>query len=305
MRSYDIEYMAHATVTTNPHETEGSAARAPAAEHGSVGELPTYFVPHGGGPWPFVELPEEQRAEHARLAAFLRGLFADAGAPPRAVLVVSGHWEERLPTVSSAAVNGMLYDYGGFPPHTYELRYPAPGSPELAQRVRTLLGDAGIAVASDAHRGLDHGAFVPLMLIAPEAAVPVVQLSLAAGLDPAAHLAVGRALAPLRREGVLIVGSGMSYHNMREFFRPSGDDGAARGSRRFDDWLTRAVTGDPAERAVHLTRWFDGDDARFAHPREEHLLPLMVAAGAAEGEPAQRVFSGNLFNADVSGYRFG
>lgn len=139
------------------------------------------------------------------------------------------------------------------------------------------------------------------MLVAPEANIPVVQLSLVAGLDPALHLALGRALAPLRREGMLIVGGGMSYHNMREFFSGS----APRGAERFDAWLTETVTADAATRAERLKAWSRADDARLAHPREEHLLPLMVAAGAAEGEPGRRVFHGPIFGSPISGYRFG
>jgi aromatic ring-opening dioxygenase catalytic subunit (LigB family) len=269
-----------------------------------VTALPTYFIPHGGGPWPFMELPPAQRADYAPLAAFLRGLIAGAGAPPRALLVVSGHWEAPQPTILSRVANGMLYDYGGFPPETYTLQYPAPGSPELAERIRALIARAGMPAALDHARGLDHGAFVPLMLAAPDATIPVVQLSLIDGLDPVQHLALGRALAPLRNEGVLIVGSGMSYHNMREFFRPSGE-GESRGSARFDAWLTRAVTAPPRERAALLAHWETGDEARSAHPEAEHLLPLMVAAGAAEHDAGARIFSGKLLNAHVSGYRFG
>jgi aromatic ring-opening dioxygenase catalytic subunit (LigB family) len=263
--------------------------------------LPTYFIPHGGGPWPFVDWPAGQKIELDALATFLRNLLANAGATPRAILVVSGHWEAEQPTVMTGATTSMLYDYSGFPPHTYELQYPAPGSPVLAERVLELLSSAGFRPAGDSKRGLDHGTFVPFMLVDPEANIPVVQLSLVAGLDPALHLALGRALAPLRDEGILIVGSGMSYHNMREFFSP----GTPRGSERFDAWLTETVTADPATRSARLRDWRHGDDARLAHPREEHLLPLMVAAGAAEGDPGRRVFHGCLFGAQVSGYRFG
>ena len=266
--------------------------------------LPTYFIPHGGGPWPFIELPTDQRAEHARLAAFLRALLDDVGTRPRAIVVISGHWETQQPTVMSTAMNSLLYDYGGFPPHTYELKYPAPGSPQVAERIAELLRDARVSVASESDRGLDHGTFVPLMLVAPNADIPIVQLSILATLDPAQHLKLGRALAPLRREGVLILGSGMSYHNMREFFQPS-EAGEARGSKRFDRWLTTAVTADADSRSTQLTQWQHGDDARAAHPREEHLLPLMVAAGAAADDTGKQIYSGRLFNAQISGYRFG
>ncbi|HYZ16520.1 MAG TPA: class III extradiol ring-cleavage dioxygenase [Candidatus Acidoferrum sp.] len=263
--------------------------------------LPTYFIPHGGGPWPFIDWPADQQPDLDVLAAFLRNLTRDLGTTPRAILVISGHWEAAEPTVMAGATTSMLYDYGGFPAHTYELRYPAPGSPALAERVVELLSASGFPTAVDRERGLDHGTFIPLMLVAPNADIPVVQLSLVDGLDPALHLALGRALAPLRDEGVLIVGSGMSYHNMREFFSPN----PPRGARRFDDWLTETVTAEPAARAARLHAWSEADDARLAHPREEHLLPLMVAAGAAENDAGRRVFHGRIFGAEISGYRFG
>ncbi len=175
--------------------------------------LPTLFIPHGGGPCFFMEPPPSAPQLWDRLAAYLRGIDASLGRRPRAVLVISGHWEAARPTLNTAAQPPLLFDYHEFPEHTYHLHYPAPGSPVLASRVRELLDSAAIESDSDDARGLDHGVFVPFLLVYPQADVPIVQLSLQAGLDPAAHLAIGRALAPLRDEGVLIVGSGMSYHN--------------------------------------------------------------------------------------------
>jgi aromatic ring-opening dioxygenase catalytic subunit (LigB family) len=261
--------------------------------------LPTYYIPHGGGPWPFMP---ERAAQLGDLTAFLRGLLADAGTTPRAILVISGHWEEAVPTVTSRSDYSMLYDYYGFPEDTYALQYPAPGSPEVAARAIEALAAAGIPTAVEHTRGYDHGVFVPFMLIDPAATIPVVPLSLVTGLDPAQHIAVGRALAPLRREGILIVGSGMSFHNLRALY--SGADALAR-SQRFDAWLDDAVTGDPALRDRRLAAWATAPEARFAHPREEHLLPLMVAAGAGEGEPARRVYSNAIMGAATSGFRFG
>jgi aromatic ring-opening dioxygenase catalytic subunit (LigB family) len=261
--------------------------------------LPTYYIPHGGGPWPFMP---ERAAELGSLTDFLRGLLADAGTRPRAILVVSGHWEEPVPTVSSRSDYSMFYDYYGFPEHTYRLQYPAPGSPEVAARVVDALGAAGLPAATEHVRGYDHGVFVPFMLVDPEASIPVVPLSLVAGLDPAQHLALGRALAPLRNENILIVGSGMSFHNLRALY--GGADALAR-SNRFDTWLNDAVTGAPAQRDGGLAAWASAPEARFAHPREEHLLPLMVAAGAAEGEPARRVYHNDVMGAATSGFRFG
>jgi aromatic ring-opening dioxygenase catalytic subunit (LigB family) len=261
--------------------------------------LPTYFIPHGGGPWPFMP---ERAASLETLTAFLRGLLADAGATPRAIVVASGHWEEPVPVVSARSDYSMLYDYYGFPENTYRIQYPAPGSLEIAAQVDGLLTDAGFHPATEHTRGYDHGVFVPFSLIAPDATIPLVPVSLIDGLDPAQHLALGAALAPLREDNVLIVGSGMSFHNLRALY--GGTDVLAR-SRRFDDWLNDAVTGDPAARDEQLAHWSSAPEARFAHPREEHLLPLMVAAGAAEGEPARRTYNDVLMGAATSGFRFG
>ena len=262
--------------------------------------MPTTFVPHGGGPWPFVELGLAP-AEVAHLSGFLRALPASLPAAPKALLVISAHWEERVPTVTSGEAPPLFFDYYGFPPAAYQLRWPAPGSPALASRTRELLGLAGFDSAADPGRGYDHGTFIPLMLSFPEAEVPVVQLSLVAGLDPAAHLAMGRALAPLREEGVLIVGSGMSYHNMGGF----GDPRAVAVSERFDGWLRDAARAEPIERAKQLSAWAAAPAARLAHPREEHLVPLMVVAGAA-GEDRGRVsFRGSMMGKVLSGYTYG
>jgi aromatic ring-opening dioxygenase catalytic subunit (LigB family) len=204
-------------------------------------------------------------------------------------------------TVTTSAAPPLLYDYYGFPPHTYDLKWPVPGSPELAGRVRKLLSRAGFESGEDAARGLDHGVFVPLKLSFPEAHVPTVQLSLWQGLDPAQHLAMGRALAPLREEGVLIVGSGMSYHNMRGF-----NAAASRGdSLRFDRWLTGVVAEEPSRRDAALAAWAKAPSARECHPREEHLLPLMVAAGAAGDDRGRAIFSDEVMGVAVSAVSFG
>ena len=238
------------------------------------------------------------------MASYLRGIAGSIGAKPRAILVVSAHWETPRPTVMTSARPPLLFDYYGFPEHTYRLEYPAPGSPELAARVRALLASAGIAADEDAQRGFDHGVFVPFLLMFPDADIPVVQLSLRADLDPAAHLAIGRALAPLRDEGVLIVGSGMSYHNLRRFWSTDAED--VNAAERFDAWLTAAVeTRDADARNADLTAWDRAPGARTAHPRSEHLLPLMVAAGAAGEDAGRRAYSDRVFGKAVSGFRFG
>lgn len=177
--------------------------------------LPTYFIPHGGGPCFFMDWNPKDAWDG--MAAFLRQLRHDVGTTPQAVLVISGHWETDVLSLTSSSAPELLFDYYGFPEHTYQLTYPAPGSPELAAQVAQLLGEAGIPSQLDGSRGFDHGVFIPFKLVYPEAEIPVVQLSLRADLDPAFHLAVGRALAPLREQGVLIIGSGMSYHNLRRF----------------------------------------------------------------------------------------
>ena len=269
-----------------------------------VSRLPTLFIPHGGGPCFFMDPPPSAPHLWDRLAAYLRGIDASLGQRPRAVLVISAHWEAARPTVNSATQSPLLFDYTGFPEHTYRLVYPAAGSPTLATRVRELLGSAGIESESDDTRGLDHGVFVPFLLVYPQADVPTVQLSLQAGLDPAAHLAIGRALAPLRDEGVLIVGSGMSYHNLREFF--AAGSAPVQAAERFDAALTAVVEQPlPGERDAGLVAWKHLPDALAAHPRAEHLLPLMVAAGAAGADRGQRVYHDHLFGKALSAFQFG
>lgn len=265
--------------------------------------MPALFIPHGGGPCFFMDwtIRGEPADTWDKTAAWLRALVSTLPGRPKAIVVVSGHWEEDVFTASAAPRPGMIYDYYGFPPHTYELQYPAPGSPELAERIVELLTGAGLPARTDPSRGFDHGVFVPFLLIDPDATIPVVPLSLKADLDPAEHIAAGRALAPLREEGVLIVGSGMSFHNMRAFRTPA----ATEPSRLFDQWLTATVEASPAEREVGLVQWAEAPAGRVSHPREEHLLPLMVAAGAGSGEVGVKIFGDNVMRADVSAYRFG
>jgi aromatic ring-opening dioxygenase catalytic subunit (LigB family) len=264
------------------------------------GRMPVVFAPHGGGPWPFVEMGFN-KAELDELAGYLRSLRALPKAAPKALLVISAHWEEPVPTVMTSERPPMLFDYYGFPPESYEITWPAPGDPKLAARVQGLLGTAGFKTATDAKRGFDHGTFVPFKLTYPDADVPTVQLSLKAGLDPEEHLAMGRALAPLRDEGVFILGSGMSFHNLRTFRDPR----AGAISETFDAWLREAATLEPAERDRRLTQWASAPSARLAHPREEHLLPLMVIAGAAGADRGSMAYSGLISGKRISAYHFG
>ena len=262
--------------------------------------LPTYFISHGGGPWPYVP---EMRARMQVLEASLADIPLQIGTVPRAVLVVSGHWEAPEFTVMGNAKPPMVYDYSGFPEHTYHVLYPAPGAPDVAHRVQQLAGKAGIVVGMDMQQGFDHGTFAPLVVMYPQANVPVLQLSLKSGYDPLAHLAIGRALAPLRGEGVLIVGSGLSYHNLRNF-----GPQAALPSRQFDDWLQQTlVAASPQQRTERLMDWQSAPAARMAHPREDHLVPLMVALGAAEAEAAMVVYheTGVYGGVTASSFRFG
>jgi aromatic ring-opening dioxygenase catalytic subunit (LigB family) len=265
--------------------------------------LPTLFISHGGGPCFFLE-PGEMFPPGTwdNMAAHLRRLQSDVGAVPKALLVVSAHWEQRVCTVYSPLRTKLLYDYYGFPPAAYALTYPAAGSPSVGDDVRTLLTAAGISSAQDEDRGFDHGVFIPMKLAFPEADIPIVQLSLRTGLDAATHLAIGAALAPLRDREVLIVGSGMSYHNLRALSSPSGNLAA----QLFDQWLNGAVTGaDPSLRNVKLTEWACAPGAQEAHPRAEHLAPLLVASGAAGEDIGQRTYSELVFGKPVSSFQFG
>ena len=261
--------------------------------------LPTFFIPHGGGPCFFMAWPGRPHMWD-RMAAFLRGLPDLVGARPRAILIVSGHWIAPDFSVTAAERPPLIYDYHGFPPHTYALTYPAPGAPALARRAAALIEAAGMPVALDAQRGFDHGVFIPFKLAYPDADVPIVQMSLKAGLDAAAHLRAGHALQVLREEGVLIVGSGMSFHNMRGF-HPA----FTAASRRFDDWLADAVQAEPARRDALLAAWEEAPDACDAQPHPDHLLPLMVAAGAAGEDAGRKVFEDKVMDVYVSAHAFG
>ena len=261
--------------------------------------MPVVFLPHGGGPWPFVELGLP-RDELDGLLAYLRSLPDLPHSRPRALLVVSAHWEEPVPTVMTAERPPMLYDYHGFPPASYTITWPAPGDPRLAARVREVLGAAGFPSAADPARGFDHGAFIPLKVAFPDADLPAVQLSLQAGLDPEQHIAIGRALAPLRDEGVFIIGSGMSFHNMRGFRDPA----AARPSEEFHAWLDETAALDPCARDERLAGWSRAPAARLVHPREEHLLPLMVVAGAAGGDRGATAYGGTYMGKRIAAYQF-
>lgn len=261
---------------------------------------PSIFIPHGGGPCFFMDWTWGPADTWIATRRFLESIAATLPAPPKAMVVISGHWEEAAFTASASASPALIFDYSGFPEHTYQLTWPAPGNPELASRVTNLLSKAGLPTATCSDRGYDHGVFVPLKVAFPEARIPVATLSLARSLDPALHIAAGRALAPLRDEGVLIVGSGMSFHNLRGYLRAETPERA----RAFDAWLTSAVESSRSERDRLLSQWREAPFASYAHPREEHLLPLMVAAGAGGDAPGKQMFSDEPMGAAISAYRF-
>ncbi|OFW26889.1 MAG: dioxygenase [Acidobacteria bacterium RIFCSPLOWO2_02_FULL_65_29] len=271
----------------------------------STRRWPTLFIPHGGGPCFFMDpMPGLPPDMWHGMASYLRGIDASLGERPSAILVISGHWEATPLAVNGAERPPLLFDYSGFPEHTYRLTYPVAGSPSLAARVRSLLAGAGFASVEERSRGLDHGVFIPLKVMYPAADVPLVQLSLDASRDAARHLALGRALAPLRDEGVLIVGSGMSYHNLREFFADRPDSN--RAAEEFDRWLVDAATDpDPVSRDTKLADWQRAPGARASHPTPEHLLPLHVAVGAALNDPGRRTYQDRLLGKPVSAFQFG
>lgn len=263
--------------------------------------MPAAFIPHGGGPCFFMDW--DPADTWLKMADWLRDFGVNLAAHnPRGIVVISAHWEEAQFTVMTNPQPELLFDYSGFPEHTYKLAFPAPGSPELAQEVRDALATAGITSAENAQRGYDHGVFIPLKVALPKADIPIVQLSLKKGLSPEEHLAAGRALAGLREKGVAIIGSGMSYHNLRDFFQGHK---VVDLSQAFDEWLTDAVTADDAAaRDEALKNWITAPHAKRAHPREEHLLPLMVVAGAAHGQAGKHSFSDTVMGAVVSAYEF-
>lgn len=266
---------------------------------------PTLFIPHGGGPCFFMDWnPPDEWDRHRQFLQDLPGTLPER---PRALLVTSGHWEERAFTVQTNPAPPLLFDYGGFPPHTYKLTWPAPGDPALADRIHDLIRAAGLPAAKDAARGFDHGVFVPLKVAFPKADIPCVQLSVASDLDPARHIALGQALAPLRDEGVLILGSGNTYHNMGAMMQSlrGGPRGDTVGGA-FDTWLTEAMTcPDPDERNRRLARWSEAPGGRDAHPREEHLIPLHVVAGAGGTDIGRKTLEDHVLGAVESAFRFG
>jgi len=267
--------------------------------------MPTLFIPHGGGPCFFMDWDPPDTWD--RMAAYLRGIQADIGQKPAAIVLISGHWEEEVVTIQNNTSPPLLYDYNGFPASTYQIKFPAPGSPDVSNRIATLLTAASIDNKFDTERGFDHGVFIPMKVAFPDADIPIVQVSLRTDLNPEAHLEIGRALQPLRQEGMLIVGSGMTYHNMQVLMRNlRGGREIAQESEVFDDWLNDTLTKqNPETRQKALVEWETAPEARNAHPREEHLLPLHVIVGAAGSDPGRRMLKDTVLGAVESAFQFG
>jgi aromatic ring-opening dioxygenase catalytic subunit (LigB family) len=261
--------------------------------------MPSFFISHGGGPWPWMS---DWRAMFKNLEASFVQMVKDLPERPRAILMISGHWEDDSFAVMTAANPPMVYDYSGFPPETFQIQYKSPGAPLIARRAADLIKAAGLPVRLDATQGYDHGTFVPAFVMYPDASVPLFQISLKRGYNPAEHLALGRALAPLRDEGVLILGSGLSYHNL-QLFGPA----AKIPSEAFDDWLVRVMADAPAARTAALLDWEKAPYARTCHAQEDHFAPIWAVIGAAEHDPATMVYHDtDLFGGvTASSYRLG
>jgi 4,5-DOPA dioxygenase extradiol len=249
------------------------------------------FLSHGGGPMPLLG-----DAGHADMVACLQHI-AGSIEKPSAILVVSAHWEAEISTITSAAAPSLIYDYYGFPEESYSIEYPCLGQPELANRVHEALLGAGIAAKLDDQRGFDHGVFVPLKIMYPDAEIPCVQLSLLSSLDPEAHLQMGRALRALADSNVLIIGSGFSFHNMQAFFSSDTTESKAM-NESFEKWLQQTCASaeiSEEERSHRLLNWQSAPAARYCHPREEHLLPIHVCYGAT-GERCSEIFTIKILN---------
>ncbi|MGZ8946989.1 MAG: DODA-type extradiol aromatic ring-opening family dioxygenase, partial [Methylococcaceae bacterium] len=250
---------------------------------------PVLFIPHGGGPLPLLG-----DKSHRDLIAFLQKIAPTLG-KPSTIVVISAHWEENKATITSGKSPSLLYDYYGFPEEAYKIEYPAPGNPALAAKIFHLLQRHGIDAKLDDRRSFDHGLFVPLKIMFPDAAIPCVQLSLINSLDPETHINVGKALSELRKENVLIVGSGFSFHNLNAFFSQSPDAPDPK-NEAFEDWLIDTCTNSnlsASERETRLIEWSNAPFARYCHPREEHLLPLHVCFGLSNAT-AKLAFNGKV-----------
>jgi 4,5-DOPA dioxygenase extradiol len=253
------------------------------------------FLSHGGGPMPLIG-----DAGHTDMVACLQNIAGQIE-KPSAILVVSAHWEAEVPTITSGAAPPLIYDYYGFPQEAYSVQYPCLGEPVLASKVREVLSRAGIAADLDDQRGFDHGVFVPLKIMYPDADIPCVQLSLMSNLDSAAHLEIGQALQALDCKNLLVIGSGFSFHNMEAFFAPETAESKAM-NEAFESWLVQTcASADISEEECfrRLVQWESAPAARYCHPREEHLLPLHVCYGLTASR-CSASFELNILNKKAS-----
>jgi 4,5-DOPA dioxygenase extradiol len=258
---------------------------------------PVLYIPHGGGPLPLLG-----DAGHQKMVDFLKKITPSLGRPS-CILLISAHWEEEQVTITSGQSPQLIYDYSGFPEESYNIEYPAKGDPGLAEKIGRLLGDNGIEAKLDNRRGFDHGMFVPLTIMYPDADIPCVQLSLINSLDPKTHLEIGKALSELRKENILIIGSGFSFHNLRAI-RANAKNLAHEKNEAFEHWLINTCTnGDisSSERNKRLGNWEEAPYARYCHPREEHLLPLHVCYGISD-TVAKLVFNDKVIGAKASAF---
>jgi 4,5-DOPA dioxygenase extradiol len=265
-------------------------------QHETAKQAQIIYFSHGGGPLPILGDPS-----HQAMINFMTALPQRINRP-EAIVVISAHWEEVKATLLGAQLPPMFYDYYGFPDEAYEIQYPGPGSPELANRIAELLMKANIPAAIDPRRGYDHGHFIPLKMMYPQADIPSIQLSLLRGLDSEAHIRLGKALKGLLDENILVIGSGFSFHNMRAFMWQGGGK-PDPANDAFQDWLVNTIAGSLSdnERETRLIEWEKAPNARYCHPREEHLLPLHVCQGMAGG-PGKLIFDDQILGLRSVGF---
>eukprot|EP01060_Flectonema_neradi_P007105 TRINITY_DN1491_c5_g1_i1.p1 TRINITY_DN1491_c5_g1~~TRINITY_DN1491_c5_g1_i1.p1 ORF type:complete len:262 (+),score=38.35 TRINITY_DN1491_c5_g1_i1:56-841(+) len=258
--------------------------------------MPVAYIPHGGGPLPLMSCPN-----HANMIPFLSDFSKTwLKVMPKMIIMVSAHWESNSVSITGSGKPELYFDYGGFPAETYQYKYPSPGDPEFAQTLQSVLKKGGIEAKVDNNRGYDHGMFVPMMMMFPKADIPCVQVSLLKSMDPGMHIKLGEVLSPLITDEVLLVGSGFSFH---------GGMGRSKGTdpknEAFEEWLRDAITNEkytPGERTALLNNWESAPHSRYCHPREEHLIPLHVCAGAAKNTPGTLMFDAPVMGKRVSGY---
>jgi 4,5-DOPA dioxygenase extradiol len=255
------------------------------------------FISHGGGPMPLLG-----DKDHIEMVETLKSIAATIK-KPSVIILISAHWEAKIPTITSGTAPKLIYDYYGFPEETYHIKYPCLGQPVLASKIQKTLKNAGIEANLDAQRGFDHGMFIPLTIMYPAADIPCVQLSLVNNLNATEHIKIGEALQGLEVENLLVIGSGFSFHNMKAFFAPKTDE-TSMMNIAFEDWLMDTCSNteiNELERRQKLMNWADAPYARYCHPREEHLLPLHVCYGFAN-TACSDIFSCQIINKQSSMY---